>query len=349
MLWIVRAVPSMLLAAAATAYFYYRNHKRVCRAKSCMRAVRLFPPASAPVRPFPLVFLAGTAQKADVWRVRMELLRAAGYECHALEFVQTGRYLTTYSEQVERLRAYITEQLDDARPVLIGHSQGGTKVQQYLLAEGGDAGVPPEHSVRAAVLMSSSGPSLLRAVPAVLCRVAAASGAVRTVCACVLGTLYLDPTAFLFGGGPWRRALGLRGLFNAETRRTSLASAEGPSDARTPLASSGGEGGAGSLGIADWRATYVCDHDPFVADLGALRHARTPAQALSANGCALLHLVAAEDALIPKAMSAQIGASWGVRPDPTLPLNLPLTLTPNPNPHPNPHPNPNPTPTLTQP
>ena len=98
MLWILRDVPSMLLAAAATAYFYYRNHKRVRRAKSCMRAVRLFPPASAPVRPFPLVFLAGTAQKADVWRVRMELLRAAGYECHALEFVQTGRYLTTYSE-----------------------------------------------------------------------------------------------------------------------------------------------------------------------------------------------------------------------------------------------------------
>ena len=131
----------MLVAAAATAAatafcaFYYRNHKRVRRAKSCMRAVRLFPAANAPMRPFPLVFLAGTSQKADVWRVRMELLRAAGYECHALEFVQTGRYLTTYAEQLEKLRTYITDQLDDARPVLIGHSQGGTKVLQYLLAE----------------------------------------------------------------------------------------------------------------------------------------------------------------------------------------------------------------------
>ena len=89
----------MLLGAAAAAYFYHRNHKRVRRAKSCM-----------PARP--LAFLAGTARKAgtaDVWRVRMEL--------HALEFVQTGRYLTTYAEQMEKLR-------DD------------TKVQ--LLAEGGD-------------------------------------------------------------------------------------------------------------------------------------------------------------------------------------------------------------------
>ena len=66
---------------------------------------------------------------------RAVLLRAAGYECHALEFVQTGRYLTTYAEQMEKLRTYITDQLDDARPVLKGHSQGGTKVLQYLLAE----------------------------------------------------------------------------------------------------------------------------------------------------------------------------------------------------------------------
>jgi len=299
--------------AAATAFcaFYYRNHKRVRRAKSCMRAVRLFPAANAPMRPFPLVFLAGTSQKADVWRVRMELLRAAGYECHALEFVQTGRYLTTYAEQMEKLRTYITDQLDDARPVLIGHSQGGTKVQQYLLAEIGDAGVAPEHSVRAAVLMSSSGASLSEALPAVFCRVAVASGYARTVCAFLLGSLYLGPGAFLFGGGPWRHVLGLRGLFKAETVRTTLTSAEGHSDARISVAAGAGDG---SLSIADWRDTYVCDHDPVVTDLGALRHARTPAQALAANGCALLHLVAAEDALIPKVMSTQIGTSWGVRP-----------------------------------
>ena len=38
-------------------------------------------------------------------------------------------------------------------------------MQQYLLAEIGDAGVAPEHSVRAAVLMSSSGASLLEPNP----------------------------------------------------------------------------------------------------------------------------------------------------------------------------------------
>ena len=244
---------AMLLAAAASAAvcaFYYRNHKRVRRAKSCMRAVRLFPAANAPMRPFPLVFLAGTAQKADVWRVRMELLRAAGYECHALEFVQTGRYLTTYAEQMEKLRAYITDQLDDARPVIIGHSQGGTKVQQYLLAEIGDASVAPEHSVRAAVLMSSSGASLLGATPAILCRLATTSGLVRSACACLLGTLYLDPAAFLLGGGPWRHALGLRGLFNAETACTTLTSAEGHSDARISISLSAGAVD-GSPSIAD--------------------------------------------------------------------------------------------------
>lgn len=46
--------------------------------------------------------------------------------------------------------------------------------------------------------------SLLEATPAVFCGLATASGAARTVCAYLLGTLYLDPAAFLFGGGPWR-------------------------------------------------------------------------------------------------------------------------------------------------
>ena len=307
------AAPKLLAAAAAAACacaFYYRNHKRIRRAKSCMRAVRLYPAASAPFRPFPLVFLAGTSQKADVWRVRMELLRAAGYECHALEFVQTGRYLTTYAEQMHKLRGYIADQLDDARPVLIGHSQGGTKVQQYLLAEIGDAGMAPEQSVRAAVLMSSSSASLLDATPAVLCRLASASGVVRTVCACLLGTLYLDPGAFLFGGGPWRHMIGIRGLFNPTTARTTLTSAAGHTDARIGSAEDCMDG---SLSIADWLDTYICDHDPVVVDFGALRHARTPARALAQNGCALLHMVAAEDLLISGAMSVEIATRWGVK------------------------------------
>lgn len=137
--------------------------------------------------------------------------------------------------------------------------------------------------------------SLLEATPAVFCGLATASGAARTVCAYLLGTLYLDPAAFLFGGGPWRHKLGLSGLFNLETARTTLTSAEG------------------SLSIAEWLDTYVCDHDPFVADAGVLRHARTPAQAIAQNSCSLLHMVASEDALIPKAMSAEIGTRWGVR------------------------------------
>ena len=44
-----------------------------------------------------------------------------------------------------------------------------------------------------------------------------------------------------------------------------------------------------------------------------------------------MHLVASEDALIPEAMSAQIGASWGVRP-----LCAPTLTNPNPNPNPGP-------------
>ena len=107
-------------------------------------------------------------------------------------------------------------------------------MQQYLLAEIGDAGVAPEHSVRAAVLMSSSGASLLEALLAVSCRVAVASGYARTVCACLLGALYLDPGAFLYGGGPWRHVLGLRGLFNAETARATLTLPADPSPSPDP-------------------------------------------------------------------------------------------------------------------
>jgi hypothetical protein len=90
--------------AAAVVAFYVKNHGRVRRAKNCMRAIRMFPPRGAPDRPFPLVFPAGTTQKADVWRKRMEMLAAAGYECHALDFVQTGRYVTSYHEQMDRIR-----------------------------------------------------------------------------------------------------------------------------------------------------------------------------------------------------------------------------------------------------
>eukprot|EP00966_Prymnesium_polylepis_P231594 5358156-Prymnesium_polylepis.1 len=301
-------------ATAAAAFCIY-NHRRIRRTKSCMHAVKLFPADDAPERPFPLVFVAGTAQKADVWRGRMEMLRAAGYECHALEFVQSGRYVTSYAEQMRRIRHYITERLD-ARPVLIGHSQGGTKIQQYLLADGGDASVASEHSVRAVVLLASSGLSLLEATPTLFGRLVAASGLGRTVIAYLLGLLYLEKTAFLFGGGPWRHTLGMRGLFNARTSRTTLTSAHGPSDARdgrdgpplTPVVTVASDG---SLSIADWLDTYLCDHDPFVADAGVLRRARTPERALAQNGCELLHLVGSEDALIPKEMSTAIATTWG--------------------------------------
>ena len=76
-----------------------------------MHAVVLNPKPGVPRRPFPLVFLCGAAQRADVWRSRMELLAAEGYECHALNFGQSGRYLTSYREQIGRMREYVYRRL----------------------------------------------------------------------------------------------------------------------------------------------------------------------------------------------------------------------------------------------
>lgn len=278
-----------------------------------MRAVRKFPPASAPRRPHPLILLSGTGQKADVWRGRMETLAAAGYECHALDFSQTGCYATSYCEQLRRMRDYVVEKLD-GRPIFIGHSQGGTRAQCYLLASGGDESLDEDCSARAMVLMSSSEASLLGCTPAVVRALMATAGVARTTIAALLGTLYLDPLCFCFGGGPWRHQLQMyKALFNAETCRTTLVSASGASDARVgTTATAKGDEAAGGWPIAVWADTYVSSHEPAATDLGIVPHARSTAEARSAHGCVVLHMVASRDRIISRAQSERVADLWKV-------------------------------------
>ena len=293
-------------AAAAATWFYIRNHRRIRTAKSCLRAFALRPPLGVPCKPYPLLFLAGMGQKSSVWRGRMELLAAAGYECHALDFVQTGRYFTSMQEQVFWLRKYILEKLD-GQPVLIGHSQGGSRAQCYMLAADGDASVQDEGAaVRAMVLMASNEASFVSSFPDILRQLIATAGVLRAMLAGLLGQLYLDPMCFSFGGGPWRHRLRMyAGLFNPQTQRTTLMSIQGVKDARIGWSSDAGE-----LPLSVWADAYLSDHEPFMTDLGVVHHARSPSEALTANGCALLHLVAAEDRVMPRVQSQKVAAMW---------------------------------------
>ena len=311
------ALPTATAIAAAVLWARYQ-HRRIRRAKNCMRAVRIYPPPGITQRAHPLIFLTSSSQKADVWRSRMELLAAAGYECHALDFTQTGRYFTSYAEQLSRLRQYIVERVE-GRPVLIGHGQGGAKAQLYLLADGCDAVVPPENRLRAVILMASCEASILSALPGVLCKAIATAGVARTALAALLGGVFLDPVCFLAGGGPLRhRIRAYEGLFCSRTCRTTQTSAHGHSDARVAL--NGGEGGGGTdvaidvsvsgLPLAAWADTYLAAHDPFITDFGCVGHARTPREALEAHACAMLHLVAAEDRVMPRVQSDKVTTMW---------------------------------------
>ena len=276
-----------------------------------MRAIVKYPPSTVASRPYPLILLAGTSQKADVWRRRMEMLSAAGYECHALDFVQSGRYFTSYAEQMRRLKQYIIERLD-GRPILIGHSQGGTKAQVYVLASDGDAGMAVDCSVRAVVLMSSTEDSLLGATPSILGKMVATAGVARTTVAGVLGAIYLDPLCFCFGGGPWRHQLKMYGsLFNESTHSTTLASEHSLSDARVAIPKD--HATSQLVPVPAWADTYLTAHDPSITDLGVVARARSPCAARAAsNELPILHLVAGNDRIVSRAQSAKVAAAWGV-------------------------------------
>lgn len=245
----------------------------------------------------------------------MEMLAAEGYECHALDFSQTGRYRTSYREQIDRIRHYILEQLDD-RPVLIGHGHGGLKCQLYMLASHGDAMCAADCSVRAMVLMASTFPKKASSLARAVCDVASAVGAGRALLAGSFGAAHLDPLCFLHGGGPMRHVLyTYPALFNPSTRATTLMSETGAADARVTLTSSDGDLSTG-LPIARWADTYLADHEPIITDgvSSVLSRGRTRAtmDALAANACDVLHLVAANDRLVQRAQTDETSRAWQV-------------------------------------
>ena len=256
------------------------------------------------------MLLAGSAQKANVWSRRMEILASWGYECHALDFVQTGCYLTRYSEQMQRLRWYI-ERKCQGQPILIGHSQGGTKAQLYLTAADGDAAIDDEDSrVRACVLMASPEQSFVGAAYDIAATFIRHAGILRAIAAGLLGCFYLDPICFCFGGGPWRHRLALyRSLFNTHTEATTLATVQTLRDARAGVVPDAASDDAG-VPISSWADACLSCHDPLPADLGVVAQARSPGEALASTGCAMLHLVAADDRVVPRSQSDKVAAMW---------------------------------------
>lgn len=65
---------------------------------------------------------------------------------------------------MKEIREYIDAKLEGRRPVLIGHSQGGSKCQSYLLGPDGDCKLDTSSKARAIVLMASSGAKVGEAV-----------------------------------------------------------------------------------------------------------------------------------------------------------------------------------------
>ena len=89
----------------------------------------------------------------------MKILADEGYDCHALNLTQSGRFFTSYASQMKVIREYVSAL---NKPfVMVGHSQGGSKVQMYALSKHESSSTMP----RGIILLASSDLDVFNAVP----------------------------------------------------------------------------------------------------------------------------------------------------------------------------------------
>jgi len=238
-----------------------------------------------------LIFLPGTAQNIQSCWGRMQQMAAQGYECHALNIVdRKGEFFTSYAEQMRQIREYVMSSSIKQRPfVIIGHSQGGSKAQMYALEKHEDSRSMPQ----AIVLLASSDLDVLNAVPRINFYMMR-SRPVSTILASITGMFWLEATSFTFGGGPLRHLFGMyRGMFIGE---------------KTTLLNLGRDDS-----VEFFADHAINDHDPFITDLITYSVKSTPKDALN-QGLKVLHLVAAEDRVVPPSQSVLISKRWNVKP-----------------------------------
>ena len=213
----------------------------------------------------------------------MKILADEGYDCHALNLTQSGSFFTSYASQMKVIREYVSAL---NKPfVMVGHSQGGSKVQMYVLDKHESTSTMP----RGIILLASSDLDVFNAVPKINFYMMQ-HRPLSCLLSSMTGMLFGEMTSFTFGGGPLRHVFGMyRGMFYTKT--TTLL-------------------GDGPVSLKHFADVAIDSHDPMITDLMTFRTTSTPKEVLD-NGLEILHLVAAKDRVVPSSQSKAISNRWG--------------------------------------
>ena len=214
----------------------------------------------------------------------MRILAEKGYDCHALNLTQTGAFFTSYKSQMKFIREYVSRL---KKPfVLVGHSQGGSKAQMYVL-DGHEKNT--NTMPQGIILLSSSDLDVFNAVPKINLYMMQ-HRPISLILSSLIGMIFGELTSFTYGGGPFRHIFKMyRGMFC--TNSTTLL-------------------GDGSISLRQFSNKAIDSHDPIITDLMTFTPSSTPRVVLE-NGLEVLHLVAEKDCVVPPSQSSAISNRWG--------------------------------------
>lgn len=228
----------------------------------------------------------------------MHLIAERGYDVHCLNLTQDGNWTSSYAKQIEVVQKYVAKL--HGRPIIIGHSQGGTKVQNYLLAKAGDGRQEEERRAAGAVFLSSSVLDYSACAPPIIRHMMSVPRALACTAACFLGGA---EAACFFGGGLLRHQLRTyMGMFNEETTATTIL------------------GGAAALVSLEQFGDALDGHEPGLTDFGSVEYGTTPSEVTcitdggGGGGCQVLVLSGSRDRVVPAAMVVQNAEMWGTEP-----------------------------------
>lgn len=284
----LRAHPIALVGASVSAVIVIAN---IIRVRQSRREPAVVVPASTAAdkkKIHAVVILPGTAQSSDVWIYRMHLLARRGYDCHCLNLAQDGCWTSSYSEQMDAVRKYVSTL--GCRPILIGHSQGGTKVQNYLLAANGDSKLPSTSRARGAILLGSSILDYSKCAAPIIQSMMSAAKAMICTAVCIIGGMEV---ACFFGGGIFRHFLQTySAMFNKDTSSTTLLDGQ-------------------PISIKKF-ADHFDSHEPVLTDGGSVLYAQMPSDVLDSGKCKVLVLSGENDRVIPKWMVEANAKMWSI-------------------------------------
>lgn len=282
------AYPKTVIGLSIATVVVAANHIRIKRSKRA--AVVVVRATSKTRKPHPIVIIPGTAQSSAVWEHRMQLIANNGYDCHCLNLTQDGNWTSSYGTQIATIRNYVDKLCD--RPILIGHSQGGTKVQNYLLGKDGDCRA--ENQLCGAVLLGSSILDYSQCGAPIIQNMMGLPMALACTAVCLFGGM---EQACFFGGGMFRHQLRTyASMFNAETTTTTLVG-----------------GSAAPVSLKQF-GDILDGHEPTLTDFGAVEYSCTPSDVTGERGCQVLVMSGACDRVVPMSMVQANAEMWGTKP-----------------------------------